>query len=142
MILAPLGILSVMTSAHAGCAITGTTGSGGEIVMCTGTETNGYSGTTFGDNVTVPAGATVSNGAVDTIELGDGDDVMLISGGTITSGEDAIEAGSGDDVITMTSGSVIGDSDGIRLGSGNDTLIITGGIVTGIADQGIVRWRW
>lgn len=137
IILAPLGLLSVMQTAYADCAVTGATGSGGEIVMCTGADTDGYDGTINGDDLTIPAGATVSRASGDTVNLDDDDDVVLISGGSITSTVDAIEAGNGDDVITMTSGSVIGDSDGMRLGSGNDTLIITGGVVTGIDDQGI-----
>lgn len=137
MVLAFLGLFSAAQTAYADCAVTGTTGSGGEIVMCTGTDADGYTGTAFGDDITVPAGATVDHPTSDTIDLRDGDDVMLISGGTITSGEDAIEAGDGDDVIIMTSGSIIAASDGIRLQGGNDTLIITGGVVTGIANQGI-----
>lgn len=137
IVLVPVGLWGVLQTAQADCAVTGTTGSGGEIVMCTGSDTDGYDGTPNGDDITVPVGATVDHPTSDTIDLVGGDDVMLISGGTITSGSDAVETGSGNDTVTMTSGSVTGDSDGFRLQGGDDSIIVTGGIITGTADQGI-----
>lgn len=132
-----LGCFCLMPNALADCAVTGTTGSGGDIVVCSGNDADGYDGTPNGDDITVPAGATVDNPSSDSINLEDGDDVMLISGGTITSGSDAVETGSGNDTVTMTSGSVTGDSDGFRLQGGDDSIVVSGGTVTAISDQGI-----
>lgn len=132
-----LGCLCLMPNAFADCAVSGTTGSGGDIVVCSGTDADGYDGTPNGDDITVPAGATVDNPSSDTIDLEGGDDVMLISGGTITSGSDAVETGDGNDTVTMTSGSVTGDSDGFRLQAGDDSITVTGGTVTATSGQGI-----
>ncbi|MCX7544333.1 hypothetical protein [Marinicella gelatinilytica] len=131
------GLFAHVETAQADCAVTGATGSGGEIVMCTGTDTDGYDGTLFIDDLTIPSGAVVSRASGDTINLSDGNDVVLISGGTVTSNSDPIETEDGDDYVTMTSGSLIGDSDGIRLNDGNDTIIITGGVITGNGDDGV-----
>lgn len=131
-------LLFVVTqNASADCVVTGVTGSGGEVVLCSAADVDGYVGTANGDDVTVPLGATVDNPAGNGIQTIGGDDVILVSGGTITGTNAAIAGGAGIDTITINSGSLTGAQDGIRGGGGADTIIINGGTVAGTADVGV-----
>jgi hypothetical protein len=131
--------LPLAQNAYADCAITGATGSGGEIVVCTGVDTDGYTGTGNGDDVSVTAGATVSVTAVNTdaINTANGADVVTVTGGSISSASgDGIEGGPNVDTITINSGSITADDRGIDSGGDADTIIINGGSISG--DDGIV----
>jgi len=124
---------------YAACTTTGAaTGTGGDIVVCNASDTDGYTGTVNGDDITVPAGATVSNtGTNDTIVTNGGGDTITINGGSVTSGGKAIRAGSGSDTITINSGTVTADSHAIEGQGGNDTIIVNGGNITSTTGRAI-----
>lgn len=149
-----------VTPSHADCAVTGSTGSGGQVVVCTGPDTDGYDGTANGDDVTVQPGATVTDAADDdAIAVGAGADIITVNGGTVTavnndalSGgdgvdtitvhagsldaeEDAIDGDAQDDIITVNGGTLHGDEQAVDGGDGSDTITINGGILTSTDDE-------
>ena len=64
---------------YADCSVIGATGSGGEDILCSAADTDGYTGTINGDNIEIPTGATLSGpGALDTLVTNNGDDIVTI----------------------------------------------------------------
>jgi autotransporter-associated beta strand protein len=76
-------------------------------------------------NITVRNSGTITAGNGIAINLGDGNNVIEITGGQITGD---IVSGAGNDQFTMSGGIVTGN---INLGSGNSALTITGGQING-----------
>ena len=124
------------SSAIADCAVTGATPSGGEIVNCTGTDLDGYSGTINIDEVSIQVGAILS-GPSHVISPGDGDDTVTMFGGSIVAGGDGLKGGLGNDTITFLGGSMDVDGDGIDGDSGDDTITVSGGTINSTNDDGI-----
>jgi hypothetical protein len=141
--------------ALADCADVGDTGSGGDIIVCTGADPDGYDGTANGDDVTVQPGAsvidpvgddaiftadgadtvTVNGGTVtavfnDGIAGGNGADTITVNAGTLDAEEDAIDGDDDDDVITINGGTVHGDDSCADGGGGFDTITVNGGNLT------------
>ena len=132
-----LGLSILPLSAYATCDATGETPEGGEVVVCTGSETMGYDDTAFRDTVDVPAGATVGNIVGDTIEMTVGDDEVTINGGSVTSDADCIEGGDDADTIIINSGTMTCGSDGIRGQNGADRIEMHGGTITATDGDGL-----
>ncbi|MBN1380437.1 MAG: autotransporter domain-containing protein [Deltaproteobacteria bacterium] len=91
--------LTLTTQLHADCRIIGSTADGGYVIVCTGTDLIGISGSACSDEVSITAGATVdktdqrssaTTAAVDvtSTNAGDGDN-QVISDGSINAGADA-----------------------------------------------------
>jgi Thrombospondin type 3 repeat len=121
--------LALAQNVYADCAVTGALGSSGQVVECSGTDTDGYSGTVYPDDVSVLADATISVDIEDAIDTNSAADTITVNGGSISAPARAIDGGSGPDVITINAGSVSGSA-GIVGNSGNDSITINGGSVT------------
>lgn len=125
-------------SAYAACTVTGMTGTGGEVVSCIGTDTNGYTGTPNGDDVIVQSSSNVSNtGVLNTIVTANGGDTITVNGGTVSSGGIAIAGGAQNDDIVINSGTVTATDHAIEGGGGNDTITVNGGSVTSTTGRAI-----
>lgn len=130
-----LGVLATAGPTLGQCTVSGSTGSGGEVVSCAGTDNDGYLGTDFGDEITIQTGADVSDDDP-AIDSGGGEDEIVMQGGMVMStNSNAIDAGSDNDIVTINGGTVTGAlGSAIELGSGVDTLIVTGGTITALSD--------
>jgi hypothetical protein len=119
----------------ADCAVTGATGSGGQVVVCTASDTDGYDGTANGDEITIQPGATVTDPADDDAIIGNaGEDVITMNGGTVTAAmNDALAGGDGNDVITVHAGNLDGEEDAVDGDPGDDVLTVNGGVL--VADE-------
>lgn len=124
--------LPLAQNAYADCAVTGALGSIGQIVECSGADTDGYLGTVRPDDVSVLADATVSVDIGDAIDTSSSDDTITVNGGSIYAPDRGIDGGGGPDTITINDGSVSGSA-GIVGNTGDDRITINGGSVTAIS---------
>ena len=122
--------LALAQNAYADCAVTGALGSSGQVVECSGADTDGYLGTVYPDDVSVLAGATVSVDIGDAIDTSSAADTITVNGGSISAPARGIDGGGGPDTITINDGSVSGSA-GIVGNTGDDIITINGGVVTG-----------
>ena len=103
--------ITLSSDALAQCNVTGMTPDGGEVVVCSGTDTNGIETTDLADEVTVNDNADLSNPGGDVIETLNGDDYVEINGGMITgpSTDDfnCVDFGLGNNELLMTAGTLI-----------------------------------
>ncbi len=113
---------------QADCQAVGTTPDGGEIVVCTDVDPDGYDGTVNGDDITIQPGATV-NGS-DGIETDSGNDSITMLGGTVDVTDDGLSGDDDDDLIVVSAGTIIAAGDGIHGRGGSDTIRIHGGTIT------------
>jgi len=121
--------LALAQNAYADCAVTGALGQNGQVVKCSGADTDGYLGTVYPDDVSVLADATVSVDSGDAIDTSSAEDTITVNGGSIYAPDRGIDGGGGHDNITINDGSVSG-STGIVGNTGNDRITINGGSVT------------
>ncbi len=121
--------LALAQNANADCAVTGTPGSTGQVIECSGADTNGYLGTAYPDDVSVVADATVSIDIGDAIDTNSAADTITVNGGSIYAPARGIDGGGGPDTITINDGSVSGSA-GIVGNTGDDSITINGGSVT------------
>ena len=122
-------------AAWADCAVTGATPQGGEVVTCTGSDTDGYDGTGNRDTLTVAVGANVDRLAGgDTVNMNGGNDEVTVNGGSVNSDTDCFEGNDGADQLIMNSGTLTCDSDGIKGVGGADRIEFHGGSITVGAD--------
>ena len=76
-------------------------------------------------NITVRNAGTITGGNGIAINLGNGNDIIQVTGGQING---AIITGTGNDQLTMSGGTVAGN---VNLGNGNNAIIMTGGQING-----------
>jgi outer membrane autotransporter protein len=76
-------------------------------------------------NITVRNAGTITGGNGIAINLGNGNDIIEVTGGQING---AIVTGTGNDQFTMSGGTVTGN---INLGNGNNAVTMTGGQING-----------
>jgi hypothetical protein len=119
-------IFAFPTTAFADCATDGDT-SDDDVIVCTGTDSNGVDAGDGNDQITVEAGASILNfsGGVG-IDAGDGDDQILLlpdSDVVVLKGT-SIDAGAGDDIITVVSASPasVDAETAIDAGDGDDII--------------------
>lgn len=137
LILCFLSLATFPFSAYATCDVTGATVENGEVVVCTGIETNGYLGTDERDTVDVQLGATVGLPSDKIIDMLLGNDEVTINGGTVTGLNDCVDGGEGDDVLVINSGICTStDGDGLRGAEDADRIEMHGGTMT-VADDGL-----
>lgn len=121
--------------AHAQCVVTGSTPDGGDIVICSGTDTDGITTTEQEDDVTVRTGADLSRNAafVPVIQTQSGDDNVLIEGGMIDGSSntaDGINMGPGSNVLHMIDGTIFAAGECIRSeGPGNADITVEDGFL-------------
>lgn len=141
-----------------GCVVTGATLDGGQVVNCSGVDNNGITTTNQADEVTVEENANITRSDTNTIDTENGDDFVLIKGGSITQTglDDAVRLGNmGNNEVMMLGGTLIagcagietaGDAglkftmedgyieagdEGLDLAEGPDELYIKGGTIIG-----------
>ncbi|GHD32064.1 hypothetical protein [Parahalioglobus pacificus] len=147
-------------SAAATCDVTGATPEGGQVVICAGSEPNGFVGTLFRDRLSIFPGAFIDRAiAEDTIQLGAGNDSLTMAGGEVSSlendciglgddadtavllggtllcGDDGVDAGdastvAGGNQIELRGATIVSDGDGIDANEGDDTIIMSAGSIT------------
>ena len=129
----------ISTNSFAQCIVTGNTPEGGEVVVCSGTDTNGITTTEQADDVTVEKSADITRTGKNAIDTLDGDDKVLVKGGMVRalSDRDAINLGIGNDELLMEAGTVIGGDEGINTSDGKNKITIKGGFIQGLTDEGI-----
>ncbi|KIP85221.1 autotransporter [Stenotrophomonas maltophilia] len=88
------------------------------------------SAATASGSVRLQTGAVVDVGSADAVVMGDGDDLVDLSGTIIGN----VAQGGGNDTAILRSGGSIGGT--LAQGAGNDRLEVQGGTVTGAATQG------
>lgn len=163
-----LSIVLVLTltyslNSFAQCVVTGSTPEGGEVVVCSGTDTDGVQTTDNPDDVTIEEGSDISDGDNRVVETLAGNDKVLMKGGTVRGTDpstDCIELGTGDSEFHMTGGKLMCEhavrcdepcnakitiDDGMMLDceecintrDGNDEITINGGMFT--ADDAIIQ---
>ncbi len=122
--------------AHAECRVV-STAVGGQVVRCTGTDSDGYFGTVFRDSVTVEDGASVLSPSEDAINTDSGDDIVTIGEATVRGGQDAVSTDRGHDLVHASGASLFAElDDGVDLGPGNDELVLIGSSLQS-RDEGI-----
>lgn len=141
--LATVFVLSLSFSqiSSAQCNVTGTTPGGGEVVVCTGIDSNGLDTTDQPDEITVEESAEISRAATDVINTLGGDDKVYINGGSITGTDNSsltcVNFGGGNNELHMRSGSLTCD-EGIFCGNADSCKItIEDGFIratTGLAE--------
>ena len=105
---------------QAGAAGTFVNQAGGTVTSATNSGVRGADA-----NITVRNAGTITGGNGIAINLGNGSDVIQITGGQING---AIMTGTGNDQFTMSGGTVTGN---VNLGGGNNAVIMTGGQING-----------
>ena len=117
-----------------GCVVTGSTPEGGQVVVCSGVDTNGLETTVLADEVTVEPDADLSRGDDNVIRTFDGNDLVRMNGGRIETdgaGNDCINLGVDSDEFHMTAGTLICHEDGVlSFGGGNKIFTVEGGSIT------------
>lgn len=108
---------------QAQCNTVGMTADGGEVVLCSGSETNGLDTTDFQDAVTMQGGNMTDVGIV-VAGTRDGDDTININSYQIT-GSICIDSGDGNDTIEGINANLDCSRDCINATRGNDTIIFT-----------------
>lgn len=121
-------MLAVAAPSHAACAPDSV--AAGEAVVCTDTDSDGFSDGSDDISVTVEADATVLG--EDSIEA-DGDNVTVLNDGTIIAEKDGIVA-DGDDSTVTNNGTVTADDEGVVVAEGG-TVTNNGTITAG--DKGV-----
>jgi autotransporter-associated beta strand protein len=76
-------------------------------------------------NITVRNAGTITGGNGIAINLGNGNDIIEVTGGQITGD---VVTGTGSDQFTMSAGTITGN---VNLGGGNNTITMTGGQING-----------
>ena len=116
-----------------GCVVTGATPDGGEVVNCSGTDTDGITTTNQGDEVTVEEDADISRTGDNVIDTLEGDDVVRVNGGRIEGlgpTDVCVKMGEGNNEFHMTAGTLIGQEEGIDIiGLGRSKITIEGGTI-------------
>jgi len=131
-ILLVLCILPVWAPVHAQCTVVGTTAGGGDEVECTGADNDGFDGTANPDSLTIQPGASISRSGANVISLMDGNDQIVMNGGTVTrtDGGNGL-SGDGDNDTFNINGGVINATFAINGAGGDDVVNITGGTLNG-----------
>jgi autotransporter-associated beta strand protein len=110
---------------QAGAAGTFVNQAGGIVSSATDSDVRGANA-----NITVRNAGTIIGGNGIAINLGNGNDIIQVTGGQING---AIVTGTGNDQFTMSGGTITGN---VNLGGGNNTVTMTGGQVNGSIAQG------
>lgn len=125
-------------SALADCSPDGTAGP--DVIVCTGTDTNGVDGAAGNDTITIQSSATVTNTASAGIQDSSGNTTVTnfgtINGGNAGSGDGVNLGGSGNKTIT-NNGVVNGAQDGIDIDGTGNSYIENYGTVVGNSQSGI-----
>lgn len=120
-----------------GCVVTGATPDGGEVVNCSGTDTNGISTTNQADDVTIEKGSDISsqvNGG-NVIDTLDGDDKVTMEGGTVSNDtiqNVCIELGPGNTEFEMHGGKLLCEHGVRNTNPGSAKMTFTGGEIVAV----------
>ena len=144
-ILALIVSFSYTKMSFAVCMLEGTTADGGNIINCPApiqnTPLNPGSDpetTDQADEINIPAGGGINVDNTNAIQSTIGDDIITTRGDLKSVDRNTIFTSDGDDIVIVNGGNVtsLNSSNAIFTASDNDTVIINGGSVTG-ADRAI-----